>query len=89
MHHFTFWTLVISRINRACLYKGHEDSGWQLNIDLAQFVEHWHDHPEVLGSIPTGAIFDDFFSSSLCKDLSDNLTEKPIVKNPFDSAVCG
>ena len=54
MHHITFWTLVISRINRA---KGHEDSGWQLNVDLAQLVEHWHDDPEVMGSILTGVIF--------------------------------
>ena len=41
MHHFTWWTLFISRINRAWLYKGHENSGWQLNVDLAQLVEHW------------------------------------------------
>ena len=27
---------------------------------------------------PLGKIFDDFFCSSLCKDLSDNLTETPI-----------
>ena len=30
---------------------------------------------------PLGAIFNDFFCSSLCKDLSDNLTEKPVMKN--------
>ena len=30
---------------------------------------------------PLGATFDNFFCSSLCKDLSDNLTEMPIVKN--------
>ena len=54
MHHFTCWTSFISRINRARLYKGHEDSGWQLNVDLAQLVEHW---PEVLGSNPTGDNF--------------------------------
>ena len=47
MHHFTCWTLLISRINRAWLYKGHEYSGWQLNVDLAQLVRHcpditWH-----------------------------------------------
>ena len=57
MHHFTFWTLVISRINRAWLYKGHEDSGWQLNVDLAQLVEHGHDDPEVMGSILTRGNF--------------------------------
>ena len=28
-----------------------------------------------------GAIFDNFLGSFLCKDLSDNLTETPIVKN--------
>ena len=22
---------------------GHEDSDWQLNVDLAQSVEHWHE----------------------------------------------
>ena len=57
MHHFTFWTSVISRINRAWFCKGHEDSGWQLNVDLAQLVEHWHDDPEVLSSISTGGNF--------------------------------
>ena len=30
---------------------------------------------------PLGAIFDKFFCPSLCKDLSDNLTETAIVKN--------
>ena len=35
MHHFTCWTLFISWINRARLYKDHEDSSWQLNVDLA------------------------------------------------------
>ena len=82
MHHFTCWTLFISRINRAWLYKGHGDSGWQLNVDLAQLVEHWPYDPEVLVSIPTGGnIWRIFFCSSLCKDLSHNLTEMPIVKN--------
>ena len=38
MHHFTCCTLFISRISRAWLYKGHEDLGWQLNVDLAQLV---------------------------------------------------
>ena len=82
MHHFTYWTLFISRINRAWLYKGHEDSDWQLNVDLAQLVGHWPRDPKVLVSIPTGGNFwRIFFCSSLCKDLSDNLTETPIVKN--------
>ena len=50
MHHFICWTLFISRINRAWLYKGHEDSNWQLNVDLAQMVRHWPEDPEVLVS---------------------------------------
>ena len=57
MHHFTCWTLFISKINRAC----HEDLGWQLNVDLAQLVEHWPDDPEVLVSIPTGCNFCQIF----------------------------
>ena len=57
MHHFTCWTLFISRINRAWLYKGHEDSGWQLNVDLAELVRHWPDDLEVLVSNPTGGNF--------------------------------
>ena len=57
MHHFTCWTLFISRINRAWLYKGHENSGWQLNVDLAQLVGHWPHDPEVLVSNPTGGYF--------------------------------
>ena len=67
MYHFTFWTLVISRINGARLYKGYEDSGWQVNVDLAQLVEHWYDDSEVLGSNRLGPIFDEFFCSSLWK----------------------
>ena len=82
MHQFTCWTLFISRINRAWLYKGHADSGWQLNVDLAQLVKHWPEDPEVLVSKPTGGNFwRIFFCSSLCKDLSDCLTETHIVKN--------
>ena len=49
---------------------------------LAQLVRHWPEDPEVLVSIPTGGNFwRNFFCSSLCKNLSDNLTETPIVKN--------
>ena len=82
MPHFTCWTLFISRIYRAWLYKGHEDSGRQLNVDLAQLVRHWPEDLEVLVSNPIGGIFwRIFFCSSLCNDLSDNLTETPIVKN--------
>ena len=41
MHHFTFWTLFTSRrINRACLYKGLNESCRQPNSDLAQLVEY-------------------------------------------------
>ena len=57
MHHFTCWTLFISRINRAWLYNSTEDSGWQLNVDLAQLVRHWPEDPEVLVSNPTGGNF--------------------------------
>ena len=57
MHHFACWTLSISRINRARLYKGHEDSGWQLNVDLAQLVEHYSGDLEFVGSKPTEGNF--------------------------------
>ena len=40
LHHFTCWTLFISRINRAWLCKGLNDSYRQPNSDLAQLVEH-------------------------------------------------
>ena len=40
MHHLTCWTLFISRINRAWLYKGLNDSHRQPNSDLAQLAEH-------------------------------------------------
>ena len=85
MHHFTCWTLFISRINRAWLYKGHKDSGWQLNVDLAQLVKHWPEDPEVLVSNPTESNFWGFFCSSLCKHLSD-YREKPNC--PCSIAVC-
>ena len=68
MHHFTCWTLFISRINRSWLYKGHEDSGWQLNVNLAQLVRHWPEDLEVLVSNPTGSIFwRNFFALSCVK----------------------
>ena len=54
---------------------------------LAQLVRHWTEDSEVLVSNPTGGNFWwIFFWSSLYKDLSDNLTETPIVKN--SNAVC-
>ena len=48
MHHFTCWTLFISRINRAWLYKGLNDSHQQPNSDLAQFGEQETDDLEVV-----------------------------------------
>ena len=57
MHHFTCWILLISKINRAWLYKDREDLGWQLNVDLAQLVRHWPEDPESLVSNPTAGNF--------------------------------
>ena len=51
--------MFISRINRALLYKGLNDSHSQPNSDLAQLAEHETDDPEVVSSNPTGAIFDE------------------------------
>ena len=49
---------------------------------LAQLVEHYSNDQEVMDSKPTGGNFwRIFFSSSLCKYLSDNLTETSIMKN--------
>ena len=76
MHHFTCWTLFISRINRTWLYKGHGDSGWQLNVNSAHSVGHWHDDQEVLGSILIRGNFLFCFSLSMlagfCQDLPEN-----------------
>ena len=48
---------------------------------LAQLVRHWPEDSEDLVSIPNeGNFWLIFFGFSLCKDLSDNLTETPIVK---------
>ena len=68
--------LCISRINRACLYKGHEDSGWQLNVDLAQLVRHWHDDPEVLVSNPTGGNFWRISFALLCEKICQIIWQK-------------
>ena len=57
MHHFTCWTLFISRINRAWLYKGLVDSHPQPISDLAQLIEHGTDDLEVVSSNPTGTNF--------------------------------
>ena len=76
MHHFTFWTLFISRINRAWLYKGLNDSHRQLNSELAQLGEHGTDDPEVVSSNSTGGNFwMKFILCCVTSDLSDNLTE--------------
>ena len=57
---------------------------------LAQLVRHWPEDPEVLGFNPHWGqfltiFFFFFFCSFLCKDLSDNLTETPIVKNSIET----
>ena len=52
--HFGLWPFPESKEHDL---KGLKDSDWQLNVDLAQLVEHWHDDPEVLGSIPTRGNF--------------------------------
>ena len=57
MHQFTCWTLFISRINRAWLYKGLVDWLPQPNSDLAQLAEHGTDELEVLSSNPIGGNF--------------------------------
>ena len=59
MHNFTLWILFISRINRAQIYKGLNDSHRQRNNDLAHLVEYWSDDQDVVCSNPTGAIFDE------------------------------
>ena len=56
MHHFTCWTLFISRINRARLYKGLDDSHPQPNSDLATVVEHRTGDLEVVKT-PIGGNF--------------------------------
>ena len=76
MHHFTCWTLFISRINRAWLYKSHEDSGWQLNADLAQLVRHWPEDPEVLVSNPTEGQFLTFFFALPCVKICQIIWQK-------------
>ena len=37
--------------------KGHDDSFWQLNVDLAQLVMHWPEDLEILVSNPIGGNF--------------------------------
>ena len=57
MHHFTCWTLFISRYNRARLYKDLDDSHRQPNSDLAQLEEHGTDDLDVVSSNPAGGNF--------------------------------
>ena len=54
--HFGLW-LFLESIKHDL--KGHEDLGWQMIVHLAQLLEHWHDDPEVMGSIPIWEIFDE------------------------------
>ena len=61
MHHFTCWTLFISRVNGAGLYKGLNNSHRQPNSDLVQLAEHKSDVLEVVGSNPTEGIFDKIY----------------------------
>ena len=56
MHHFTCWTLFISRINRAQLYKGSAQTS-PTDCPLAQLVEHGTHDLEVVSSNPTGDNF--------------------------------
>ena len=77
MHNFICWTLFISRINTAWLYKGHEDSGWQLNVDLAQLVRHWPEDLEVLVSIPArGNFLTKFFFALPCINICQIIWQK-------------
>ena len=61
MNHFTCWILFISRINKAWLYEGINDSHRQPNSDLAQLGEQETDDLEVVSSNLTGAIFDEIY----------------------------
>ena len=76
MHHFTCWTLFISRINRTWLYKGHEDSGWQMNVNLAQLVRHWPEDLEVLVSLPTVSNFWRFYFALPCVKICQIIRQK-------------
>ena len=61
MHHFTCWTLFISGINRAWLYKGLSDSQRQPNSDLAQWQSMRLMIWRLWVQTPLGAIFDEIF----------------------------
>ena len=81
MHHFTCWTLFITRINRAWLYKDLEDSGWQLNVDLAQLSEHWSHDLEVVSFYPTGG---NFWRNLFCSVI----WQKHLLKNSNRTVQC-
>ena len=79
MHHFTCWILFISRIDRAWLYKGLNDSHRQPNSDIAQLAQQWWSggcwfKPH------WGKVLTKFILFCVTLDLSDNLTEMRIVK---------
>ena len=76
MLHITCWTFFISRINRAWLYKSHENSGLQLNVDLAQLVRHWPEDPEVLVSNPAEGNFWQLFFALLCVKICQIIWQK-------------
>ena len=57
MHHFSFWTRIISRIYSTQIYKSFKDSDWQSNVKLVQSVRHQSRSQEVLDSIPTWNYF--------------------------------
>ena len=57
LFHAPCWTLFISRIHRAWLYKGLNDSHPQSNSDLVQLAEHGPDDPQVVSSNLTGGNF--------------------------------
>ena len=74
--------VYFSRINRAWLYKGLNDSYVQPNSDLAQLAEHETDDPEVVCvQTPLGNFLTKFILFCVTLDLSDNLTEMRIEKN--------
>ena len=82
MHHFTCWTSLISRVNRAWLYKP-----WRFRLatecwlsSVGRVLAWWSRGPGF------NAHWEQFLTNSfllfaLCKDLSDHLSETPTVKN--------
>ena len=67
-----------------------KDSDRQLNIDLAQSAEHWHDDQELLGSIPAlilifGCHLLIVFDSKLVQNAAyfDKLNKKFLCKQSY------